>query len=160
YENVSAIGAVVANAWQHIVVTRTAAARTIRFYVNGALKATGTYSTAPAAGTRPISIGRADSGVQYVNGRLDEVAIYTTALSAAQVSAHYALRTSVLTPATAALQLSATDPDGDSLTFGATGLPPGLAVDPATGLVSGTFASGGGTYHVTATASDGTLSSS
>lgn len=38
------------------------------------------------------------------------------------------------------LQLAATDPDGDLLTFGATGLPDGLALDPFTGLISGTLA--------------------
>jgi VCBS repeat-containing protein len=32
-----------------------------------------------------------------------------------------------------------TDADGDTLTFGATGLPPGLSIDPATGVVSGTI---------------------
>ena len=32
------------------------------------------------------------------------------------------------------------DPDGDPLVFTATGLPPGLAIDPATGVVSGTIA--------------------
>ena len=32
----------------------------------------------------------------------------------------------------------ATDLDGDTLTYSATGLPPGLAIDPATGTISGT----------------------
>lgn len=37
------------------------------------------------------------------------------------------------------LQLAAADPDGDALTFSAAGLPPGLSVNPATGLVTGTL---------------------
>lgn len=35
------------------------------------------------------------------------------------------------------LQIEAADPDGDPLNFGASGLPDGLAIDPATGLVTG-----------------------
>ncbi|WP_177175901.1 Ig-like domain-containing protein [Sphingopyxis sp. YR583] len=48
------------------------------------------------------------------------------------------------------------DADG-TLTFAATGLPPGLAIDPATGVVSGIIdrsASVGGPYNVTVTATD------
>ncbi len=52
------------------------------------------------------------------------------------------------------------DVDGDTLTYSATGLPLGLAIDPITGIVSGTIdinASqvNGGIYAVTVTASDG-----
>ena len=49
------------------------------------------------------------------------------------------------------------DPDGDVLVFAATGLPPGLSIDPATGRVTGRIAasaSAGGTYIVTITATD------
>jgi VCBS repeat-containing protein len=50
------------------------------------------------------------------------------------------------------------DPDGDPLTFTADGLPPGLTIDPKTGVVSGEIepgASDGGPYTVTITADDG-----
>ncbi|WP_051116670.1 Ig-like domain-containing protein [Sphingomonas sp. PAMC 26617] len=52
------------------------------------------------------------------------------------------------------------DVDGDTLSFTAAGLPAGLVIDPATGVISGTIdrsASqvGGGVYAVTVTASDG-----
>jgi Putative Ig domain len=57
------------------------------------------------------------------------------------------------------LQLAASDPDGDVLTYAATGLPPSLTVNGTTGLMSGTLSiASAGTYSVTATASDGTLS--
>ena len=52
------------------------------------------------------------------------------------------------------------DPDGDPLTFAATGLPAGLVINPTTGVISGTINRSasqvnGGVYTVTVTASDG-----
>ena len=58
-----------------------------------------------------------------------------------------------------ALQLSATDPNGDTLIFSASGLPPGVFVDSITGAISGT-PSAAGTFNVVATASDGVNSDS
>ncbi len=49
------------------------------------------------------------------------------------------------------------DPDGDPLVFSAVGLPPGLAIDPATGTIAGTIAPGivaPTAYKVTITATD------
>src|SRR6185436_17801315 len=52
----------------------------------------------------------------------------------------------------------ATDPDGDPLTFSATGLPPGLTVNPTTGEISGTLAyTAAGAHTVTVAATDGSL---
>ena len=60
-----------------------------------------------------------------------------------------------------ALAVVASDPDGDPVTFSATGLPPALTIDATTGLISGTLtAAGAGVYPVTVTASDGTLTTS
>jgi len=53
------------------------------------------------------------------------------------------------------------DPDGDVLTYSAAGLPAGLTIDSATGLVSGTLgssASQSGPYPVTVTVDDGVAS--
>ncbi|HEY7024449.1 MAG TPA: putative Ig domain-containing protein, partial [Candidatus Limnocylindrales bacterium] len=53
---------------------------------------------------------------------------------------------------------NATDPDGDALTYSATNLPDGIAIDSTTGVVSGTLsATSAGTYNVTLSVSDGTL---
>ncbi|MFE5588280.1 putative Ig domain-containing protein, partial [Kitasatospora sp. NPDC056531] len=57
------------------------------------------------------------------------------------------------------LQLSATDTAGGSLSYAASGLPTGLSVNTATGLISGTTTIAG-TYSVTATATDSTGPSS
>lgn len=56
--------------------------------------------------------------------------------------------------AAATLQLSATDPEGHAITYKVSGLPTGLRVGAATGLVSGTPTAVAGTYRVTAYARD------
>jgi YVTN family beta-propeller protein len=55
--------------------------------------------------------------------------------------------------------ISAGDPDGDTLSFVATGLPTGLSINTASGLISGT-ATAVGTFNVTVTANDGRSGSS
>jgi hypothetical protein len=62
---------------------------------------------------------------------------------------------------TPVLLAAAVDPDGDPLTFSAQGLPRGLAIDPASGQISGTIAPGSAaTYSVLVAVSDGHLSAS
>jgi len=52
------------------------------------------------------------------------------------------------------LQLTANDPDGDALTYSASGLPTGLSLNAATGLITGQ-PSTAGTFNVTAVVTDG-----
>jgi hypothetical protein len=56
------------------------------------------------------------------------------------------------------LQLSGSDPDGQPITYAATGMPPGLFIGSATGFISGTPTTAG-TYTVTASVFDGVLTS-
>jgi PKD repeat protein len=157
----SAAGAVTANTWHHVVVTREAATQTIRFYVDGVARGSGVSAIVPTAGPNAVSIGRSAGGSQYVNGSLDEVALYAAVLSPTQIATHWAMRVADGTGTPVALPLVASDPDGDALTYSAVGLPPGLAVNAATGLISGTLtAASAGIYPVTATASDGRLAQS
>lgn len=54
------------------------------------------------------------------------------------------------------LQIEASDIEGDKLTYGAIRLPPGLAIDQNTGLISGLLSRGSdGIYQVQVTVSDG-----
>ena len=56
------------------------------------------------------------------------------------------------------LPLVAADPDGDRLTFSATGLPPDLTLDAANGRIGGVIAPGvAGIFDVTASVTDGRL---
>jgi hypothetical protein len=59
--------------------------------------------------------------------------------------------------------LTASDTDGDTLTYTASGLPAGLSIDPGSGTISGTIANSAASatpYSVTVMASDGVASSS
>jgi hypothetical protein len=56
------------------------------------------------------------------------------------------------------LSAGATDPDGDALTYEASGLPPGVEIDDVTGAITGTIAEGasaGSPYAVSVTVRDG-----
>ena len=56
------------------------------------------------------------------------------------------------------LHPAATDADGTTLTYAASGLPSGISINSSTGVVSGTLAGGTvGTYDITLTVSDGLL---
>ena len=56
------------------------------------------------------------------------------------------------------LQLTGSDPDGQPITYTASGMPPGLFIGSATGFISGTPTTAG-TYNVTASVFDGVLTS-
>ena len=59
---------------------------------------------------------------------------------------------------TISLAASASDADGDALTYGASGLPAGLAIDATTGLISGTITfDAAGSHAVTVHVRDGLL---
>src|SRR5205807_6460979 len=80
------------------------------------------------------------------------------ALNAGQIAAHYNLAVVGEAATVVALPLMASDADGDRLTYSATGLPPGLTIDMATGVVVGTLTHASvGTYPATVTVSDGSL---
>ena len=52
------------------------------------------------------------------------------------------------------LDADATDADGDALTYSATGLPAGMSIAPASGVISGTLTAAAGPSNVTVTVSD------
>jgi len=72
--------------WYHGVVTIESGVET-KFYVNGILRDT-LGAVTITADDAAIEIGRLYSG-SYINGKIDEAAIFTSVLSAAQVTAIY-----------------------------------------------------------------------
>jgi hypothetical protein len=59
------------------------------------------------------------------------------------------------------LPIAGVDPEGEAITWSATGLPPGLAINTATGVVAGSISTASsGTYATTVTATDSGLRSS
>ena len=59
------------------------------------------------------------------------------------------------------LPVETSDPDADTLTFSATGLPPGLSIDSQTGVISGTISLASyGSYLVKVSVNDATVTSS
>ncbi|MFT3769319.1 MAG: LamG domain-containing protein [Minicystis sp.] len=87
-------GGISLNTWQHVAITWDGT--TIRAYSNGALVGTrplsGTFqnqATGLGLGCRSVPASGAASGSSFFIGKMDEVAIYNRALSAAEISAYY-----------------------------------------------------------------------
>ena len=96
------------------------------------------------------------------DGRIFEFAIETVSDNQAPAVVNPGDQTSV-EGEDVSLQIEASDPDNDTLTYEATGLPADLAIDADTGLITGTIAAGAAAtspYSVTVTASDATLNDS
>jgi hypothetical protein len=81
-------------AWYHVVYTYKASTGEMKAYINGQPYAI-TFSSAPVAGetirtgNAPLLIGKDTRGINYFNGKMDELRIYNRALSPAEVSALY-----------------------------------------------------------------------
>jgi glucose/arabinose dehydrogenase len=77
--------------WHHIVATKNGA--TVHIYQDG-VEVTGpvTNKTLTDGSAKLVLGARRGTSTAFLDGQLDEVAIYRTALSAAQVAAHYAAR--------------------------------------------------------------------
>lgn len=76
--------------WHHAVATSDGT--TVRFYVDGVqVTSTGVASTGDMSTVQPIWLGAYGTGTNSENwdGAIDEVAVYTTALSLSRVQAHY-----------------------------------------------------------------------
>ena len=77
--------------WHHVVFTRTNSGEA-KLYVNGELHATGNDGGGNVLNDRPLNIGgdAIHKDGAFLNGDMDEVALYTHVLSAERVAAHFA----------------------------------------------------------------------
>jgi hypothetical protein len=71
--------------WMHVVATYDGT--TIKLYVNGQLEGSKAANFQIAANDVPLSIGSGDGGYRGMKGAVDDVRIYSRALSAAEVTA-------------------------------------------------------------------------
>jgi RHS repeat-associated protein len=89
-------GGITTGVWNYIVATWDGS--TVRFYVNGTAVGTGSASGTISTYSTPVTLGTYEnlrsSPYYFWGGKLDEAAIYPTALSAARIAAHYAAATS------------------------------------------------------------------
>jgi hypothetical protein len=90
---VSSTGGFNNGAWHHVVFTRVRSSGALVLYVDGASVATGTGGTNNLTSSSTISLGRINTGTNYLQGTLDEVAVYNNVMTAATVSAHYSTGT-------------------------------------------------------------------
>ena len=79
--------AAVRNAWHHIAVTKSGSA--VAFYLDG-VQLHSANTGGAAAPAPPWHVMRnGNSSTEYTQGHADEVAVYSTALSPADISSHY-----------------------------------------------------------------------
>ncbi len=86
-QSTGAAGLVSIGAWHHIVITKDGSA--VHIYLNGR-DVTGSVSNQTIAATATdLNIGRQSDNTLYLQGTLDELLIYPTALPASRVRTHY-----------------------------------------------------------------------
>jgi alpha-L-arabinofuranosidase len=83
----SSTSAPVTGTWYHLTGVYDASAKTLSLYVNGSLQQTISHATAwQATGDTEIGRGKySGNPVDFVNGQVDDVRLYNTALSAQQI---------------------------------------------------------------------------
>ncbi|HEX3542169.1 MAG TPA: LamG-like jellyroll fold domain-containing protein [Acidimicrobiales bacterium] len=81
------VGAVAVGQRYHVVGTYDGT--TQRLYINGALVASGAFSGSVSVNGNAVKLGSWDGNSEYLNGTLDEPAVYGKVLTATQITNHY-----------------------------------------------------------------------
>lgn len=77
------------NAWNYVAATFVDSSDLLSFYLNGQPDGSTTFTTTPAADGRTGTVGSRNTADSFWQGRIDEVAVYQTALSAGRIEAHF-----------------------------------------------------------------------
>jgi hypothetical protein len=129
--------------WHYILATDDGSS--VKIYLDGVLKASASTTLALTPNTKPLNVARANNNAYFFNGSLDEVAIYSYALSAAQVQAHYTTGMTDLIPPNISLTTPANGSStaNSTVTFsGTAGSAPGDSSTITLNLYTGTSATG------------------
>ncbi|MFM1961928.1 MAG: hypothetical protein RLZZ172_773, partial [Bacteroidota bacterium] len=73
--------------WVHVAVTRTASTGLMQIFINGVLESSATGPTA-ARTTTNIAIGRVQTGINYFNGTIDELRVWSTVRTSTEINAN------------------------------------------------------------------------
>jgi len=84
---VQSSGTISTGAWTHVAVTFNGAGA-VAFYINGSSAGTATAASSNPTNSGSLSIGRAYNG-NYFNGKMDEVSLFNSVLSASNISDIY-----------------------------------------------------------------------
>ncbi|MGI8492489.1 MAG: LamG-like jellyroll fold domain-containing protein [Acidimicrobiales bacterium] len=100
--------------WHHVILSYDGSSKAagVHFYIDGKPVATITVYdtlTASSATTNPVTVGTRDFNNFYYSGRLADVAIYPTALSAGQDATHYQVGTTPVPAPSTVHQIAVTD---------------------------------------------------
>jgi hypothetical protein len=74
------------NQWNHVSVVFDAQKDTVTTYINGEVTNVRTGETGDFSGLGQLSVGSHDSASQFFNGQLDDVQVYSSALTANEIS--------------------------------------------------------------------------
>ncbi|MCH8922641.1 MAG: tandem-95 repeat protein, partial [Planctomycetes bacterium] len=102
------------NQWHHIVAT--VQGNIARIYIDGRFDALAGRSGVVGSDTQPLTFGKMPDMHTFFPGRLDEVAIYDRALSAAEIDEHFRLVSEQDGPVALSVLANDSDVDGDELT--------------------------------------------